>query len=637
MKTLGTPSTQEAPPSGETLQGSRYFTSAGFQSASNLSLSFVRTGNSIIEYTRNATDAPNITGYEVSYDSGRASPIPTNFIATPPLQYREWYVRAVAQQDRAIVTPLLSVLGYPTVIVSYAISDSTDTLRGAVNLGLDVSFVLSTLASRNRTDFSTTYVTIRQSGDLLPLTQSPNFTQFVNAYNSTDPFVSESARKLGNALYDEKDYNLQIRLRGRRYFVGVKKLLNNVDLTMVVLMPRDYFFARVDHDRTVTIGVFCAAMALWAVFALVVSIAFFRLRKRERILRAAAKHEEEQHKLKQILLTRLSHELRTPMTVVMGLLEELQNDCKQEDLMENVNLLKKTSIDMLHLLDGILVLAKNEAGKTNVEKQLFDLKAELKAALAAIAPLLTPQGVTTSLKYDEHMAKEFVGDRRVLRQILDNLLNNAAKFTDHGRIEIEVAGNPVKTDDRLLGGDITVDSSSSQGTCFRFSVSLGVPSASIRRSEVVSETMKNDDSPLEGIRVLVAEDTRLISKILERFLLKEGARATMSEDGKAALDIYCERPFDYDIILMDLQMPRLDGYEATRQIRKLETDGALPGRVPIVALTAHAMENDAIKCREVGMNDYIRKPISRETMLSTILSLARSKRLSSSRSNILNP
>ncbi|GAQ89357.1 hypothetical protein KFL_005140020 [Klebsormidium nitens] len=143
-----------------------------------------------------------------------------------------------------------------------------------------------------------------------------------------------------------------------------------------------------------------------------------------------------------------------------------------------------------------------------------------------------------------------------------------------------------------------------------------------RRSEVVSETMKNDEIPLQGIHVLVAEDTRRISKILERFLLKEGARATMSEDGKVALDIYCERPFDYDIILMNLQIPRLDGYEATRQIRQLEAEGALPGRIPIVALNAHAMENDAIKCREVEMNCYCRKPIDKQTMLSTILSLA---------------
>lgn len=136
------------------------------------------------------------------------------------------------------------------------------------------------------------------------------------------------------------------------------------------------------------------------------------------------------------------------MAVVIGLLDELQNDCKQDDLIDHVSLLKKTTDDMLHLLDGILVLAKNKAGKTNVERQLFDLEAELRAALAAVAPMVAPQGVITSLKYGEHLPKEFVGDRRVLRQIIDNLLSNAAKFTDHGCIEIEVALQPSKQRDQ---------------------------------------------------------------------------------------------------------------------------------------------------------------------------------------------
>lgn len=664
------------------LKGSEYFTSAGFQSTSNLSEAFVRTGSRITEYIRDRPDAPNITGFEVLNASGRSSPIPTVFVSTPPLQERNWYVSAVAQKDQAVLTTVLSVLGYPVVISSFAVSDSMGTLRGVVNLGLDMGLIVSNLASRDHRTFTTTYVTSRSNGNLLPLTPNPNATEFVNVYNSTNPLVSESARKLGDALYDERDYNLQMRLRGRRYFVGAKKLLNSINLTVVVLMPRNYFFARVDRNRTFTIGIFCAVMSLWAVFALVVGAAFVRLRKREKILRAAAQHDSEQHKIKQVLLTRLSHELRTPMTVVMGLLEELQNDCKQDDLKDHVSLLKKTTNDMLHLLDGILMLAKNEAGKTNVEKQLFDLKVELKAALSAIAPLVAPQGVITSLKYGEHIPTEFVGDRRVLRQILDNLLSNAAKFTDCGRIEIEVSPRPSRREDqytveilvrdtgigipldrqeaifeefvqadehikhiyggsglglsivrslcRLMGGDIAIETSSNRGTCFKFWLELGIPSASIRRSAIVSETMRNEEAPLQGIHVLVAEDTRLISKIIEKSLTKEGARATMSEDGKAALDIYCERPFDYHIILMDLQMPRMDGYEATKQIRQLESEGALPGQIPIVALTAHAMENDATKCREVGMQDYVRKPWDRKTMLSTILRLARSKRLSRS-------
>jgi CheY-like chemotaxis protein len=125
--------------------------------------------------------------------------------------------------------------------------------------------------------------------------------------------------------------------------------------------------------------------------------------------------------------------------------------------------------------------------------------------------------------------------------------------------------------------------------------------------------------PLKGLHVLVAEDTRLISRLIERLLTKEGAVATMTADGLKQLEAYEARPGEYSAILMDLQMPRMDEYEATRRIRKSESEGVLPGKIPIIALTAHAMESDERECRRVGMSFYIRKPLDRGTIVSTLL------------------
>jgi two-component system sensor histidine kinase/response regulator len=168
-----------------------------------------------------------------------------------------------------------------------------------------------------------------------------------------------------------------------------------------------------------------------------------------------------------------------------------------------------------------------------------------------------------------------------------------------------------------MGGDVEVASTGPKGTTFRFWIQLRL-AASFRAQDSIASTLESPN-PLKGLRILVAEDTRLISKLIERLLTKEGAEPTMTADGIELMDAYVAAPDEYSAILMDLQMPRLNGYDATRRIRAMEAAGSLPGKIPIIALTAHAMDSDAAECRQVGMLDYIRKPIDKQTTLSTIL------------------
>jgi signal transduction histidine kinase/ActR/RegA family two-component response regulator len=655
-----------------TLRGNAAFESAGFQAESNLSVSFVTPaeGGAYRQYRRTSTGSTVLSAYTVTDDWGAAVPDPEADVTAPPLRDRAWYVRAVAQRGAVVFSGFVSVLGVPAVTASTTVSGPSGVLLGAVNVGLSMRRLTQGL---NRTGG---YVVFVVSGPNATLVASSSTSggggQLAAAVDNPDPLISGSAGQLGSALTDGFDHRRVITVRGRRYVAGVRRLSGRFNVTAVVLMPWDRFFAQLERNRRVIIGTFSSAVVLWVLFAGAIAACFVRLWRREQGHLAAARHDATMHRKKQRLLATLSHELRTPMAVVMGVLEEMQDEAAGGAFDESIRLLRKTSADMLHLLDGILMLAKNEAGKSNVESQLFGLRVELEQALAGIGSLVAQRGVRTWLRYGEGLSDDVIGDRRKLRQVLDNLLSNAAKFTKSGeigivtrrgadgadgssRVEIAVrdtgCGIPsgmeeevfrefVHADDvrdihggtglglsivrslcRLMGGDVEISETGPGGTTFRFWVRL-VLAGSFRERDIVVGAMDRP-VPLEGLRVLVAEDTRVMSKLIERFLTKEGAEPTMTADGLELLETYEARPGEYSVILMDLQMPRMNGYEATRRIRQKEAAGELPGRVPIIALTAHAMESDERECRRVGMSSYIRKPLDRGTIVSTLLRCTR--------------
>jgi signal transduction histidine kinase/CheY-like chemotaxis protein len=396
--------------------------------------------------------------------------------------------------------------------------------------------------------------------------------------------------------------------------------------------------------------------------------------RREKEHARLTEYEKTTHENKQNLLARLSHELRTPLAGIVGLLDVLESECVVPEQKVHVSLLQKTCTDMMQLLDGILLLAKTGAGKSNAEEMLFDLHKEMEVATSNLRLIVAPRGISVSLTYAEDLCDEFVGDRRMIRQVIDNLLSNASKFTYQGRIAVVVEGHrtadekhiivhvrvtdtgtgiaqnrkeavfdefeqadlgvrslhggsglglsTVRSLCQLMGGEVEIESTSTAGTTFHFWLRLGVKMAH-SMDATASPRPSISHNSLHGLHILVAEDTRLLSKLMKRLIEKEGGECTVEEDGQRAVDVYSLHPRRFDVILMDLIMPVLTGYEATERIRALERAEAAFRHIPIIALTAHAFESDRQRCLEAGMDEYVRKPVDRSTIVTTILRLVK--------------
>ncbi|GAQ85047.1 hypothetical protein KFL_002190010, partial [Klebsormidium nitens] len=392
-----------------TLRGNDRFSSAGFQAESNTSVSFVRTGGNYSEYRRMTPGSPTLTPFLVRNDRAAAVADHASDVTVPPLKNRAWYVGAVAQRGTVIISLYFSVLGAPVLTISTTVTDSSSVLLGAVNVGLSVSSIARKPAA---TEDYVVYVVSGANATLISSSRSQNATdEWTFARDSPDPLVSGSARRLQKELEGGSDHRGLITEDGRRYVAGVQRLDADFDVTAVVLLPWDRFFSRLERSKRLTTGTSIASIALCVVVAVIIGACFFRIWSREQSHLAEAQHDTSMHRKKQQLLASLSHELRTPMAVVMGLLEEMQANSGGEAFEENLALLRKTAEDMLHLLDGILMLAKNEAGKSNVEAQVFKLRAELERALAGIGPLVSQKEVRTWLRYGDGLTEEVIGDR----------------------------------------------------------------------------------------------------------------------------------------------------------------------------------------------------------------------------------
>ena len=387
---------------------------------------------------------------------------------------------------------------------------------------------------------------------------------------------------------------------------------------------------------------------------------------------AELKHEKELAELatlkaevavksKQQFLSNMSHEIRTPLNSILGFTNVLMKtklDIKQKEFLQAI----KTSSNSLHeLINDILDLAKVDAGKMTFLNQPFEIHKSIKSILHSFDLKLKEKNLELVSEYDSEIPLILLGDKARLNQIILNLMSNAIKFTHKGKIILSVK---IQSEDEenisiefavtdsgigisenkinlifnlfeqaeintsnsyggtglglaivkqlveLQGGSISVSSKIGEGSTFSFVLSFGKTN---KKTVEKIETLKLD-SKIKNVRVLVAEDVALNELLIKIILSDFGFEYEVVKNGKIVIEKL--QTNTYDIILMDLQMPEMNGFEAAQYIRK-----TMKSKIPIIALTADVTTADVAKCKECGMDDYISKPIDENQLYIKIVEL----------------
>jgi signal transduction histidine kinase/ActR/RegA family two-component response regulator len=385
----------------------------------------------------------------------------------------------------------------------------------------------------------------------------------------------------------------------------------------------------------------------------------------EASLRQATQVAQTANNAKSLFLANMSHEIRTPLNAVVGLtylLEQTQLNSEQKGFVTQINGASKA---LLGVITDVLDISKIEAGELMIARVAFSPRELLKGLHAIMRTQAESKGITLELDVLDDLPGALEGDAVRLNQILTNLLSNAIKFTERGvvtlgvrqleatsaastlsftvrdtGIGIEPAAQQrlftpfVQADEsitrryggtglglsiigsltKLMGG--TVDFTSTLGVGSEFCVVLGFTRASLESLTVTqSVTVSSVECPLSNVRVLVVDDSDLNLMITQRILEQAGAQVYVAHNGQDACEKLQLQPGQFDVVLMDVQMPILDGYEATRRIR---ADLGLQ-ELPIIALTAGTLSSERQCATTAGMNDFIIKPFDAATLISTVM------------------
>ena len=386
-------------------------------------------------------------------------------------------------------------------------------------------------------------------------------------------------------------------------------------------------------------------------------------RKRvEQVLIESKKRAEELAAQKQQFLSSMSHEIRTPLNAVIGITHFLMEEDPKPDQVDKLRTLKFSADNLLSLVNDILDHSKIESGKIIFSNERFDLYERLTGLKEIMYVKAAAKGIALKLHMDEQIPRYVKGDAVRFNQILLNIVSNGIKFTEKGSVDIytkllgqtknhvelefQVADTGIGIEKEKLqsifetftqananilntyggtglglaitknlielqGGTIQVESELGKGSVFSFKLSFDKVN---QTQQSIDDALPDKSLTLKGSKILLVEDNPINQKIASQFLNNWGAQVEVASNGRESLDKVAQKK--YDLILMDIQMPEMDGYETTRAIRAI--DDEYYKNIPIISLTADAFTEVRDRVLESGMTDYVTKPINPDQFLSTV-------------------
>jgi PAS domain S-box-containing protein len=549
---------------------------------------------------------------------------------------------------------------FPAVVSVTALRDAQGAIIGFLLIGTDntarkqIEAEQKQLGQRLRDHQFYTRSLFEANIDALMTTDAPGIITDVN--KQMEALTGRTRDELIGAPF--KDYFTD----PGRAEAGIRLVLSEKKVTDYELTARDRdgketvvsYNATTFYDRDRKLqGVFAAARDITARKQLEDSL-------REAIIKA-----KQASRAKTQFLANMSHEIRTPMNAVVGLAYLLGRTPLDDEQLGFLSKLKIASKSLLAVINDVLDLSKIEAGELTIESTVFSPRDLLDELADMMGPQATAKGITFSIDTADDLPAALQGDATRLTQVLINLLSNAIKFTEIGSVHLRVrriaespngvalrfdvrdSGIGIAPDDQarlfapfaqadasitrrfggtglglsivkrlvnLMGGSVNLESTPGVGSEFTVDL-VFIPASPNLLAHPGAVAAAPSEHALAGIRVLVVDDSEINLDVAKRILELEGAQVALANNGMEAFDRLRTQPESIDVVLMDVQMPLLDGHEATRLIR-----GQLHlTRLPIIALTAGAMSGERQQVITTGMDDFISKPFDPQSLVSTIL------------------